>query len=61
MIIQDPTLLHQVDVFYGVKPDGYILINSNHSIAGLGLDAADIPLAADHFRYFAAAGSMLEG
>jgi len=32
LIIQDPTLLHQVDLFSGVSPDGYILINSTRSI-----------------------------
>lgn len=37
LIIQDPTLLHQVDVFAGLKQDGYILINTNRSFADLGL------------------------
>lgn len=37
IIIQDPTLLHQVDVFAGLKNDGYILINTNKSFAELGL------------------------
>jgi pyruvate ferredoxin oxidoreductase gamma subunit len=37
LIIQDPTLLHQVDVFAGLKKDGYILINTNKSFAELGL------------------------
>jgi pyruvate ferredoxin oxidoreductase gamma subunit len=37
LIIQDPTLLHQVDVFSGLKKDGYILINTNKSFAELGL------------------------
>ena len=37
LIIQDPTLLHQVDVFAGLKPDGYILINTNKSFEELGL------------------------
>lgn len=37
LIIQDPTLLHQVDVFSGVKPDGYILINTGKSFEALGL------------------------
>ena len=31
VIIQDPTLLHQVDVFGGLKKDGYILINTTHT------------------------------
>jgi pyruvate ferredoxin oxidoreductase gamma subunit len=37
LIIQDPTLLHQVDVFGGLKPDGYVLINSAKSFDDLGL------------------------
>lgn len=37
LIIQDPTLLHQVDVFAGLKRDGYVLINTNKSFEELGL------------------------
>jgi pyruvate ferredoxin oxidoreductase gamma subunit len=37
LIIQDPTLLHQVDVFSGLKRDGYMLINTNRSFDALGL------------------------
>jgi pyruvate ferredoxin oxidoreductase gamma subunit len=37
LIIQDPTLLHQVDVFSGLKKDGYILINTTRSFDELGL------------------------
>ena len=37
LIIQDPTLLHQVDVFSGLKQDGYILINTARSFDELGL------------------------
>jgi pyruvate ferredoxin oxidoreductase gamma subunit len=37
IIIQDPTLLHQVDVFSGLKKDGYILINSTRSFEEMGL------------------------
>jgi pyruvate ferredoxin oxidoreductase gamma subunit len=37
LIIQDPTLLHQVDCFAGLKPDGYILINTTKTFAELGL------------------------
>ncbi|MFM2057257.1 MAG: hypothetical protein RLY71_1642 [Pseudomonadota bacterium] len=40
LIVQDPTLLHQVDVFQGLQPDGFVLINSRHSFDELGL--ADI-------------------
>jgi pyruvate ferredoxin oxidoreductase gamma subunit len=37
LIIQDPTLLHQVDVFQGLNPDGYVLINSTRSFDELGV------------------------
>jgi pyruvate ferredoxin oxidoreductase gamma subunit len=37
IIIQDATLLHQVDVFGGLKKDGYILINTTRSFVELGL------------------------
>ncbi len=37
LIVQDPTLLHQVDVFQGLKPDGYVLINSRRGFDELGL------------------------
>ena len=40
LIVQDPTLLHQVDVFQGLRPDGYVLINTRRSFGELGL--ADI-------------------
>ena len=37
VIIQDPTLLHQVDVFSGLSPDGYIVINTSKTFEELGL------------------------
>ena len=37
LIVQDPTLLHQVDVFGGMKPGGAILINTGRGLADLGL------------------------
>lgn len=37
LIIQDTTLLHQIDVFAGLKSDGYVLLNSRQSLAALGL------------------------
>ena len=39
LIIQDPTLLHQVDVFSGMRDDGYILINTTKTWAELGLES----------------------
>jgi pyruvate ferredoxin oxidoreductase gamma subunit len=37
IIIQDPTLLHQVEVFAGARPGATILINTARTFAGLGL------------------------
>lgn len=37
LIIQDPTLLHSVDVFAGLDPAGFILINSQRSFDELGI------------------------
>lgn len=37
LIIQDPTLLHQTDLFAGLGHDGYMLINSTRSFGELGL------------------------
>jgi pyruvate ferredoxin oxidoreductase gamma subunit len=41
LIVQDPTLLHQVDLFSGLRPDGYILLNSTRDTAALGLGDLD--------------------
>ncbi len=38
VIVQDPTLLDTVNVLAGVKPDGTVLINTEHSASELGLD-----------------------
>ena len=38
LIIQDPGLLHQVNLFEGLAEHGYILINSTHTLAELGLE-----------------------
>ncbi len=37
LIIQDPTLLNQVDVFSGLKAEGFVLINTSRSLESLGL------------------------
>ena len=37
LIVQDPTLLNQVDVFQGLRPQGYVLINSKRSLDELGV------------------------
>ena len=43
LIIQDPTLLHQVAVFEGLMPEGYVLINSTRTFAELGLEELELP------------------
>ena len=37
VVVQDPTLLHQVDLFGGLGPEGYILINTTRSFDELSL------------------------
>jgi pyruvate ferredoxin oxidoreductase gamma subunit len=45
LIVQDPTLLHQVDLFAGLDPEGSILINSSRTLDELGIGEL-----ADRFR-----------
>ena len=40
VIVQDPTLMDTVDVLAGLKPDGTVLINSEHAASELKLDTA---------------------
>jgi pyruvate ferredoxin oxidoreductase gamma subunit len=37
LIVLDPTLLHQVDLFAGLPSDGYLLVNTSRTLAELGL------------------------
>ena len=41
LIVQDPTLLHQVDVFGGLVPGGAVLLNSSRSAEALGVAEVD--------------------
>ncbi|MGQ4388664.1 2-oxoacid:acceptor oxidoreductase family protein [Streptomyces sp. SAS_270] len=57
LIVQDPTLLHQVDVFAGPRPDGAVLINSPRPATELGLGdptdhALTVPATALALRHF---------
>jgi pyruvate ferredoxin oxidoreductase gamma subunit len=54
LIIQDPTLLHQVDLFQGLQAGGYVLINSTRSFAELGLAEFARGLHPDRLRTVAA-------
>jgi len=38
LIIQDATLLHQVNLFAGLKPDGFLLVNTSRTLEELGLE-----------------------
>lgn len=38
LIIQDPTLLHQVNLFQGLSAKGRVIVNSSRNLADLGLD-----------------------
>ena len=38
VVVLDAGLLHQVDVFAGLSPTGYVLINSVHSLRELGVE-----------------------
>ena len=43
LIVQDVTLIHQVDLFAGLSPDGYVLVNTARSFDELGLGALRRP------------------
>jgi pyruvate ferredoxin oxidoreductase gamma subunit len=38
LIVQDPTLVHQVDLFSGVDVDAYLLVNTARTLKELGLE-----------------------
>ena len=54
LIVQDPTLLHQVDLFDGLAANGYVLLNSSRSFEDLGLAELIGKLPAGHCRAVAA-------
>jgi pyruvate ferredoxin oxidoreductase gamma subunit len=54
VLIQDPTLLHHVDVFSGLQPQGWVLINSGRSVQELGLDDLERSLPVQHMLTIAA-------
>jgi pyruvate ferredoxin oxidoreductase gamma subunit len=57
LVIQDPTLLHQTDLFAGLKPRGYVLINATRGFTQLGLD--DLAATHDSGRLLAVPASSL--
>ena len=48
LIIQDPTLLHVTNLFDGLAPDGYIVLNSVRDFHAVGLDEITRKLPARH-------------
>jgi pyruvate ferredoxin oxidoreductase gamma subunit len=48
IIIQDPTLLNQVDVFGGLRKDGFVLINTSRTFEALGLGEFAEPFPPGH-------------
>lgn len=54
VIVQDPTLLHSIDVFGGLDPEGYVLINSTRSPDELGIAAVAERLPAGHVQCLSA-------
>jgi pyruvate ferredoxin oxidoreductase gamma subunit len=48
LIVQDPTLFKAIDVCQGLKPNGYLLVNSHRSVAELNLGAIFNRLPAGH-------------
>jgi pyruvate ferredoxin oxidoreductase gamma subunit len=39
LIVQDSTLLHHVDLFAGLRPHGFLLVDSTRTVAELGIGA----------------------
>lgn len=50
VLVQDPTLLEQIDVCGGLRKDGYLLINSEHNPEELGLQKVMAYLPCGHVR-----------
>ena len=48
LIVQDPTLLHQVNLFAGLKPDGFLVLNTSRTLEELGLGDLVDGLTRDH-------------
>lgn len=48
LIVQDVSLLNQIDVLGGLKPDGFLLLNTERTPEELGLASAAAALPAGH-------------
>ncbi len=54
LIVQDPTLFSAIDVFAGLREDGYVLINTTKTLAELGIEETTSKLPAGHVATVAA-------
>lgn len=54
LIVQDPTLFRAIDVFQGLRPDGFLLVNSSRGFADLHLADALARRPPAHARTIAA-------
>src|SRR5215471_16349278 len=50
LIVQDPTLFKAIDVFQGLRPNGYLLVNTNKSLEELQLTPVVSKLPKGHAR-----------
>lgn len=48
LIVQDPTLFRAIDVFAGIRPSGYLLVNTNKGFAELNIREAVSRLPKGH-------------
>lgn len=60
VLVQDRTLLDSVDVFKGLKPEGYVLINSSSTPEQLGLTSLKERLPDGHFLCVPATSFAME-
>ncbi|RMH07057.1 MAG: 2-oxoacid:acceptor oxidoreductase [Nitrospirae bacterium] len=54
VIVQDSTLLYHVDVFGGLHPEGYLIINSSRTAPELGIEERCASLPDGHWCIFPA-------
>ena len=48
VVVQDPTLLHQLDILAGLRDGGFVLVNTSRSLEQLGLGETVDRLPAGH-------------
>ena len=60
LIVQDVTLVHQVDLFAGLSPEGFVLVNTSRSFDELGIGAFFRPFHRDRLMTCPATELALE-